>query len=266
MKTITKIATQKRDGRYNIELDGHFAFGLSENVLAKFGLLKGRQLDDAMIEELKQAEKVDQGLKIALNYLGPALRTVRQVKDRLKQKKVEEGVIDQVINHLRQQGLLDDAVYAKHYVATKQVFNPKGPRGIAQDLKQAGVQEEIIETAILGFAEEDQVLVATKMAEKLARTHRRDSTVIRQQKVAQALVQKGFSYDLASQVINDLDIANDEDDEQENANKQAEKLARHHQRLAAKDRFYKVKQGLYAKGYRGEVIDQALETIDFEEE
>lgn len=93
MKTITKIATQKRDGRYNIELDGHFAFGLSENVLAKFGLLKGRQLDDAMIEELKQAEKVDQGLKIALNYLSPALRTVRQVKDRLKQKKVEEGLL-----------------------------------------------------------------------------------------------------------------------------------------------------------------------------
>lgn len=266
MKTITKIATQKRAGRYNLDLDGHFAFGVSENIIAKFGLIKGRQLDAQMIETIKAAELVDQGLKIALNYLSPALRTTKQVRDRLKQKKVDDEVIDQVVAHLQGQQLLNDAVYAKHFVATKQIFNPKGPRGIAQELKQAGVAEEIVEEALSAYSEESQFDVALKMAEKMAKTHRRDSTVIRQQKVAQGLVQKGFSFDLANQVINELDLENDPEDEQENALRQAEKLANHHRRLPAKDRYYKVKTNLYAKGYRGEVIDWALEQIDFDDQ
>jgi len=35
MKTITKIATQKKLGRYSIDLDKQFAFGVSESVLIK---------------------------------------------------------------------------------------------------------------------------------------------------------------------------------------------------------------------------------------
>ncbi|GAO99716.1 recombination regulator RecX [Fructobacillus ficulneus] len=266
MQTITKIATQKQAGRYNLELDGRFAFGVSENVLAKFGLIKGRQLDPAMVEAIKAADKVDQGLKIALNYLSPALRTIKQVRDRLLAKKVEEEVVDQVIDHLVAQELLNDAVYAQHYVATKQAFNPKGPRGIAMDLAQAGVAEEIIDEALMAYSTENQIEVAVKLAEKAAKTHRRDSSVIRQQKVAQALVQKGFSFDIASQAISQIDLTNDEEDEQANALRQVEKLAHHHRRLPSKDRYYKVKGALYTKGFRGEMIDWALDQIDWEEE
>lgn len=112
MAKITKISTQKRAGRYNLELDGRFAFGISENVLAKFGLMKGRELDKEEIERIKAADLVDQGLKVALNYLSPAIRTKKQVANRLKSKDIKEGVIDQVIDYLVEQKLLDDATYA----------------------------------------------------------------------------------------------------------------------------------------------------------
>ncbi|MCO0831711.1 recombination regulator RecX [Fructobacillus sp. W13] len=266
MAKITKIATQKRAGRYNLELDGRFAFGISENVLAKFGLMKGRELDKEEIERIKEADLVDQGLKVALNFLSPALRTEKQVRERLVKKEIDPSVIDKVIDHLKEQLLLNDATYAKAYVNTKQVFTPKGPRAIFMELKKAGVKEELIEDALVEYPEEAQLEVATKMAEKMARTHKRVSTRTRQQKVAQGLVQKGFSFDIASQAINAVDMASDEEDEQENALREAEKAARRQRTGTAKERFYKVKAKLYAKGFTAEIIERALEQLDFGEE
>ncbi|MCK8616815.1 recombination regulator RecX [Fructobacillus sp. M158] len=263
MAKITKIATQKRAGRYNLELDGRFAFGISENVLAKFGLMKGRELTKEEIERIKEADLVDQGLKVALNYLSPALRTEKQVRDRLKGKEIKAAVIDSVIDYLKSQQLLNDASYAKAYVQTKQVFSPKGPRAIAMELKKAGVSELLIDDALANYQEESQLAVATKLAEKIARTHRRDSTRIRQQKTAQALVQKGFSFDIATAAINQIDIASDEEDEQENAQREAEKALRRQRTGTAKERYYKVKSKLYSKGFSAETIESVLEQLDF---
>lgn len=263
MAKITKISTQKRAGRYNLELDGRFAFGISENVLAKFGLMKGRELDAETIERIKEADLVDQGLKAALNFLSPALRTEKQVKERLVKKEIDPSMIDQVVDHLKEQLLLDDATYAKAYVNTKQVFSPKGPRAIFMELKKAGVKEELIEDALVEYPEEAQLEVATKMAEKMARTHKRVSSRTRQQKVAQGLVQKGFSFDIASQAINGLDMDSDEEDELANASREAEKAARRLRSGTASERFYKVKSKLYAKGFTAETIDRALEELDF---
>ncbi|MDY3702578.1 MAG: recombination regulator RecX, partial [Limosilactobacillus coleohominis] len=44
-KKITKIEAQKRKGRYNVYLDGKFAFPVAESVLIKFRLMKGVELD-----------------------------------------------------------------------------------------------------------------------------------------------------------------------------------------------------------------------------
>ncbi|MBS9338857.1 recombination regulator RecX [Fructobacillus sp. M2-14] len=266
MAKITKISTQKRAGRYNLELDGRFAFGISENVLAKFGLMKGRELDEGTIERIKEADKIDQGLKVALNFLSPALRTEKQVRERLLKKEIDPKVIDPVVDYLKEQQLLSDATYAKAYVNTKQVFTPKGPRAIFMDLKKAGVKEEYIEDALVEYSEESQLEVATKMAEKMARTHKRDSTRTRQQKTAQGLVQKGFSLEIASRAINNIDIASDEEDEKDNALREAEKAARRQRTGTAKEKFFKVKSKLYAKGFSGEIIEWALEQIDFGED
>lgn len=41
---ITKVSAQRRPGRYNIFLDGKYAFSASEKTIAEFVLLKGKEL------------------------------------------------------------------------------------------------------------------------------------------------------------------------------------------------------------------------------
>ncbi|MBA1393524.1 recombination regulator RecX, partial [Lactobacillus sp. XV13L] len=44
MPIITKVSAQKRPGRYNVFLDGQYAFSASEQTIAEFILLKGQEL------------------------------------------------------------------------------------------------------------------------------------------------------------------------------------------------------------------------------
>jgi len=46
MAIITNVSTQKQKKRYNIFLDGQYAFSVSENILIKKRLFKGTNLTD----------------------------------------------------------------------------------------------------------------------------------------------------------------------------------------------------------------------------
>ena len=216
MKTITKIATQKKAGRYSIDLDKQFAFGVSESVLIKYGLAKGRELDDALIEQIKHDDDIAKAFNIAINYLGHALRTIKQVKQKLTEKAVSEAIQNQAIVQLKELGYLDDANYAMHYVATKKLISPKGPNAIKTDLKQAGILEDDIEIALESYTYEEQIEIAQKMATKFANTYKRESTRAKQQKIIQALANKGFSFDIGQSVISELNFENDDVTELDN--------------------------------------------------
>jgi len=265
MKTITKIATQKRAGRYSIELDNQFAFGVAESVLIKYGLAKGRTLDEDLITQIKYDDAIAKALTIALNYLGHALRTTKQIKQKMRDKAVDEDIQAQVIAQLTQLGYVDDQNYANHYVATKKLITPKGPHVIRLALQQAGVAENMIEQALATYTFDEQCRIATKIAEKLAQGYQRESTRLRQQKMVQGLVNKGFSFETAQLVVDSMNIDNNAEDEQNNAKRQAEKLWHRYRHDESQQRFYKVKRQLYAKGFTSELIDAALLSLEQEE-
>ncbi|CAM3008486.1 MULTISPECIES: recombination regulator RecX [Leuconostoc] len=264
MKTITKIATQKKLGRYSIDLDKQFAFGVSESVLIKYGLAKGRELDDTLIEQIKHDDEVAKAFNTAINYLGHALRTIKQVKQKLTEKAVSEDIQVQVVAQLKELGYLDDANYAMHYVSTKKLISPKGPNTIKMDLQQAGILEDDIEKALASYTYEEQIEIAQKMAIKFANTYKRESTRAKQQKIIQALANKGFSFDIGQTVVSELDVGNDDTTELDNVKRQAEKLWHRYRNEPLSQRQYKTKSHLYTKGYSREVIDTIMLALESE--
>ena len=51
MAKISKITAQQRRGRYNVYLDGKYAFPVAESVLVKFRLMKGQELTKEQFEQ-----------------------------------------------------------------------------------------------------------------------------------------------------------------------------------------------------------------------
>lgn len=262
MKKITKISTQKQAGRYSVELDQVYAFGVAESVLIKYGLAKGRELDDALIAKIKYDDAIAKALNTALNYLGHALRTEKQIREKLKEKAIADPIQDEVLVRLKTLGYVDDLNYAKHYVATKKRLSPKGPLAVGMALQQAGVSESAIAQALTTYTRDEQLAVGEKIAVKLSQRYQREATRAKQQKIVQALAQKGFAFDIAQSIVSRLDLANDGATEHANITRQAEKLWHRYRNESQKTRLFKIKSKLYTKGFSAELIEAVLPQLE----
>ncbi|WP_333589350.1 recombination regulator RecX [Ligilactobacillus acidipiscis] len=258
-KTITLIKTQKRKGRYNVYLDGKYSFPISEDVLIRFALSKGKELTDEDIENIKEADNTSKAYQKALNYLAHQLRTKREVRDHLRQNEIAEQDIESTLAKLAEMDLIDDLQYAQSFVRTMAKTADKGPTVIANKLRQKGVPAVDIEEALAEFPEEMQVENGVTVAKKSAKHFHGESFRTKNNKVRQQLMQKGFSSDVINLIMDELNLQPDDQEEAAALQEQGDKLWRKNHRYEQKQRVQKVRQGLYRKGFSGDMITRYLE-------
>ncbi len=126
---ITKIEAQKKDRhRYNIFIDGSFAFGLYEDSVLKYGLRSGDELNEKKIIEMREFDEFGYGKKAAYSFLAYKPRSKKDLVKKLKQKKVSDKIIDDIIELLEKQKYLNDEIYARNYLEDKLNSKPIGKR------------------------------------------------------------------------------------------------------------------------------------------
>jgi Uncharacterized protein conserved in bacteria len=84
MAKISKIAAQKRRGRYNVYVDGKYAFPVAESVLVKFRLMKGMEVDQDLIKRVTTADQQAQAYAKILDYLSYQMRSESEVEKKLQ--------------------------------------------------------------------------------------------------------------------------------------------------------------------------------------
>lgn len=258
LATITMIEAQKRQGRFNIYVDGHYAFPVSENVLIDFRLFKGMEIDKALEEQLVAADDVSKAYNRALDYLSHQLRTEKEITDKLISLDIEPVTVEQTMKRLRELNLVDDSHYAISYVRTMMHTGDKGPRVIRQHLRQKGIGEKLIDDALQVYTPEDRLEIGTAVAEKLVKRYRRQAFGTQKQKIRQGLISRGFAVDEANQMLEALDLTPDVDEQQVLLAKQGEKMWHRYRTLGDSERRYKTKQALYRKGFKLDDISQWL--------
>ena len=167
MAKISKIEAQKRPGRYNVYLDGHYAFPVAESVLVKFRLMRGVELDQDQVAAITTADQQAKFYSKILDYLSYQMRSESEVLKKLQELETPEEFIEPIMAKLREQRLVDDQLYARSYVRTMMTTTLKGPGVIRQQLRLKKVGENEIETALQEFPPADQLENASKLARKL---------------------------------------------------------------------------------------------------
>ncbi|MBM7542148.1 recombination regulator RecX [Amphibacillus cookii] len=265
MPKVTRITVQKHNkNRYNVFVNSsgqeQYGFSVEEETLIKEGLKKGQELDQTTIDALLQADTLYKGYSQALTYLGHRMRSIKEMRDYLIKKEIDQDQIDAIINRLESEKLLDDQAFAKAYVSTKKNTTLKGPQRIQLELKEKGVHQSEIDQALLVFTTEEQIERVRQWLMKQANKSSRYSykQVLLKQK--QTLVQKGFDSTIINQAFQLLEQPKDNEQEWQAVLYQGEKLKR---RQAKKYSGYmlkqKIKAALYQKGFDTEVIDRYLD-------
>jgi regulatory protein len=148
--TITALRFQKRNkDRVNVYLDGQFAFGLA--VIKAVRLRVGQALSDDDVARLRAQDKVERAYERALNFLSYRPRSEDEVRRNLRQKDVEDEVVEVVVERLTRAGLLDDREFARYWVENRLQFNPRGARALRHELRGKGVSASVIADTLADF-------------------------------------------------------------------------------------------------------------------
>jgi regulatory protein len=200
--TITSIEEQKKKGRYNIFLDGEYAFGLYKETIYHFGLRTKDELDDKKIEELKSYDEINFGKKVAYRFLNFKPRSEKEVRTKLKGHKLSDESIDKILDSLKEFKFINDEQYAKMYIESRVSLKPEGRRSLKIKLAQKGIGKETSEKTVEeNYTEETEFHKALDLVTKYKKKVKAKTPIEKKQKCYRHLLSKGFSYDLINRVL-----------------------------------------------------------------
>lgn len=199
MSTVTALETQKRNPhRVNVFLDGEFALGLSEAVIASGDLRVGHEVTAETLARLELEDAAEHAYAAALNFLSYRPRSKREVQDFLRRRKVGEGPSATVIERLMEATLLDDREFARYWVENRQTFRPSGSRALSYEMARKGVDRDIVEEALQLAGEQEEL--AYRAGLKKLRSLRGMEPREFQKKMVAFLVRRGFDFTVSNDV------------------------------------------------------------------
>ena len=143
-----------------------------------------------------------EALNAALRLLSYRPRSVAEVRRRLA-RKWPPPVIDRVVLFLQEHNYLDDAAFAQLWRRGREQRKPRGPRALRQELRQLGVDREVIEEALEDF---DAPANAHKAGQKLAARLAGQGVAeeVFRRKVSAHLQRRGFDYAVIAATVRQL--------------------------------------------------------------
>lgn len=200
MKTISAVKVQRRGReRANIFLDGTFAFSLGKEVVEEQGLYPGQVLTDSQIEELVGADLFGKCYNAALRLLSYRPRSDAEIRARLSRRFGKE-IIDRVLLQLKARQMVDDAAFAQFWRENRESFSPRSKRLLKLELRQKGIDPEVVDEVLEGFDDDES---AYRAAKRKGRTLERDYETFRR-KLGAFLGRRGFSYGVIKRTIERL--------------------------------------------------------------
>jgi len=197
MKKITALVVQKRNpNRVNIHLDGEYAFGVARIVAA--WLRVGSELDEKKIEQLQTEDARERAYQQAMLFLSYRARSESEIRQNLRKHEIPELVIDLTLDRLRQDGLANDNEFAQAWVENRSTFRPRSRRMLAMELRQKGLDDESMHSALKNVDDEP---LAYEAAKKRATRFKDLEWSEFRKKLSDFLARRGFPYAVVAPVV-----------------------------------------------------------------
>lgn len=192
--------------KYNVYLSNGEVITLDERVITENELLLKKEIDKKLYDKVTEESRIFDLVDIAVKYISVRLRSIKEIKDYLKNKENSEELITLAIDKLIKSGYLDDDKFTKAYIKDKLNFTNKGDYKIKMELQNLGVSPEIIENNISMIDEDLLKEKIEKQIEKDIRTNKKYSGIALKNKIYAHLVSSGYSKEKVISVLNNYNF------------------------------------------------------------
>ena len=127
----------------------------------------------------------------------------------LKTRGVEDQIAQATIFRLQEAGLVNDQEFAIAWATSRHNHKKISKRVIATELRQKGVTQEEINTALETIDDDAEYQSAFELAMKKYSTMSRLESDVQTRRIQSLLQRKGFGFPVIARVIRELGIGND---------------------------------------------------------
>lgn len=151
-----------------------------------------------------EASREEQAHNVCLRLLTVRARTRAELAGQLTKRGYPDDVSGRVLDRLADVGLVDDADFAEQWVRSRRLNAGKGKRALAAELRNKGVDNEVITAALAGIdagaerARAEELVRAKLRREKLDDGD--DAKVTR--RLVGMLARRGYHQTMALDVVN----------------------------------------------------------------
>lgn len=188
---ITKLSpSQRKQGRWLVQLENGDLLRVTENEVVAFALYTGMELEEETLAALTAAAGTARYKEYALNLLTARSMSRHELLKKLSEKECPPAEAQAIAHRLSELGYLDDGQYAKtlaaHYAA-----KGYGPYKIKDELYRRGIPKELWDAALEQIPDPADGLDAL-LAKRLRGTENPDRKELK--KAGDALARRGYSW------------------------------------------------------------------------
>lgn len=118
------------------------------------------------MKDVKELTK-EEAKEKALRLLGFRSHSEKELTEKLKRAGAKEEYLKEITDFLKEYNFLNDGEYAKHLAKDLQNLKKYGKRRIRAELKNRGIENELIEEAVLTLNQEEEDTLLPLMRKKL---------------------------------------------------------------------------------------------------
>ncbi|MEO0288197.1 MAG: RecX family transcriptional regulator [candidate division WOR-3 bacterium] len=114
---ITKLERAKKNKeKVNVFVDGEYSFSTYDQILLKFDIFVGKEVDHNWIESLKKETQIFDSKRYIYRILSKKRYTENQIREKLFFRRVDRETVEKLLKELKETGLVDDRKFIKDYL------------------------------------------------------------------------------------------------------------------------------------------------------
>lgn len=134
---------QRRGRALLVEFDDGSALECDRDFLPGQRLAAGQEIEAAILARLRQRAAGHEAERLVLRWIALKPRSRADLLRRLRGKGVDREIAQETLDHLAEQGFLDDHAFAQAWVESRLRFRPRASRMIRSELQAQGVNGAI---------------------------------------------------------------------------------------------------------------------------
>lgn len=186
---ITDLHTTKR-GRISVYVDEEFAFAIDQESCLLAKLKIGQEISLEELNDLLRSSQLKAAKEKALSLLSRRSYSKGQLTQKLARHTDGDAALE-AVERMEEIGLVDDLDYAMRYARDLYHLKHLAPARIKQELRQKGIDSEVVSESLEQFDEDDNI---DRALAYLSRKYSDLSDEKTRKRAFAQLVRLGYSY------------------------------------------------------------------------